>query len=208
LPKPLHLLAIAALSFASLVAGPARADSTIVIVRHAEKPAQGLGQLSCQGFNRALALAPLLLSRYGTPVAIYAPNPGVKKRDQGVDYAYVRPLATIEPLAVRVGMPVDLDSSMSDIGPLADRILAAPPGTQFVAWEHHLAESLARSLLQKLGADPSLVPHWKNADYDSIYVVHVAEDLHGARRASFSLERQGLDGQPQVCSDGPQAGHP
>jgi hypothetical protein len=61
----------------------AHADTTIVIVRHGEKPAQGLGQLSCRGLNRSLALAPVLLSRYGTPVAIYAPNPAVKKADKG-----------------------------------------------------------------------------------------------------------------------------
>ena len=78
---------------------PACADVTIVIVRHGEKPAQGLGQLSCQGLNRALALPRVLLSRYGDPVAIYAPNPAVQKLDKGVPYAYVRPLATIERLA-------------------------------------------------------------------------------------------------------------
>ncbi len=29
---------------------------TLVFVRHGEKPAQGYGQLNCQGLNRALAL--------------------------------------------------------------------------------------------------------------------------------------------------------
>src|ERR1700727_2627529 len=31
------------------------AATTIVLVRHAEKPEDGLGQLNCQGLNRALA---------------------------------------------------------------------------------------------------------------------------------------------------------
>lgn len=61
---------------------PACADTTIIIVRHGEKPAQGLGQLTCQGLNRALALPAVLLSRYGNPVAIYAPNPAIKKIDK------------------------------------------------------------------------------------------------------------------------------
>ena len=32
------------------------AAETIVFVRHGEKPEAGLGQLNCQGLNRALAL--------------------------------------------------------------------------------------------------------------------------------------------------------
>lgn len=59
------------LLIASLMNLNALADSTIVILRHGEKPGRGLGQLSCQGLNRALALPPILLSRYGVPVAIY-----------------------------------------------------------------------------------------------------------------------------------------
>ena len=103
---------------------PACADVTIVIVRHGEKPAQGLGQLSCQGLNRALALPRVLLSRYGDPVAIYAPNPAVQKLDKGVPYAYVRPLATIEPLAIRAGLPIKINFGMADIAALARQLLA------------------------------------------------------------------------------------
>src|SRR5215471_6020271 len=95
------------------------ADSTIVILRHGEKPALGLGQLSCQGLNRALALPRILLSRYGVPVAIYAPNPSVKKEDRGTAYAYVRPLATVEPLAISTGLPLMLDWSMTEVATLA-----------------------------------------------------------------------------------------
>jgi hypothetical protein len=39
------------------------ADTTIVIVRHGEKPPAGLGQLSCQGLNRALALSQVLFEK-------------------------------------------------------------------------------------------------------------------------------------------------
>jgi hypothetical protein len=111
----------------------AGADTTIVIVRHGEKPAQGLGQLTCQGLNRSLALAPLLLSRYGKPVAIYAPNPALLKKDNGIPYAYVRPLATIEPLAIQAGLPVNIEWGMTDIEPLAAQILSSP-SEHVVAW--------------------------------------------------------------------------
>lgn len=176
-----------------------RADSTIVIVRHGEKPAQGLGQLSCQGLNRSLALAPVLLSRYGVPVAIYAPNPAVKKIDKGIPYAYIRPLATIEPLAIRVGLPVNVDWGMADVTPLAEALLARAEGTQIVAWEHHLAEKLAKHLLAELDGNPAEVPDWGDADFDSIYVVRVAGQDKD-RHATFTHENEGLNGLSANCS--------
>jgi len=36
------------------------AEETIVFFRHGEKPSAGLGQLTCQGLNRALALPDVL----------------------------------------------------------------------------------------------------------------------------------------------------
>ena len=56
----------------------------IVLIRHAEKPAEGY-RLSCQGVNRANALPPVLYAKFGLPVVIYvrkaiAPNtPGCNK---------------------------------------------------------------------------------------------------------------------------------
>ena len=179
---------------ALLLLQPAYADTTIVLLRHGEKPAQGLGQLSCQGFNRSLALAPLLLANYGKPVAIYAPNPGAKKIDSGQAYAYIRPLATIEPFAISVGMPVNLDYGMMQVGELAKELLARNEGTQIVAWEHHLAAKLARVLLMAQGANAELVPDWNDSDFDSIYIVHVAGQL-----ATFSLEHQGLNNLSASC---------
>jgi len=184
---------------ACLLSQMANADSTIVIVRHGEKPAQGLGQLSCHGLNRSLALAPVLLSRYGKPVAIYAPNPAVKKIDKGVAYAYVRPLVTIEPLAIRVGLPVNIDWGMADITHLEQALLAQPDGTQVVAWEHHFGEDLARHLLTAAGGDPASVPKWSDADFDSIYVVRVSGSEKG-RRTTFTHENEGLNNLSNDCA--------
>ena len=183
-----------------------QADTTIVIVRHGEKPAEGLGQITCQGLNRSLALAPLLLSRYGNPTAIYAPNPALKKLDKRIPYAYVRPLATIEPLAIRAGLPVNVEWGISDIEPLANKILTAPKGIHVVAWEHHWGESLARHLLTRLGGNPDEVPRWGDSDFDSIFVVSVSETE--PRRESFAHEQQGHNGLSENCSEGPQRAHP
>ena len=169
-------------------------QTTTLIIRHGEKPALGFGQLDCRGLNRSLALAPLLLARYGRPQAIYAPNPAQLKTDKGVAYAYVRPLATVEPLAVRAGLPIGIEWGMTEVDALASHLAAAGPGVRVVAWEHHWAETLARRLLEHLGGDPAVVPTWADDDFDSIYVIR--SDAAGAR---FSRERQGLDGLPETC---------
>lgn len=189
------LLACGGMLFTAL----AGADTTIVIVRHGEKPVQGLGQLSCKGLNRSLALPAVLLSRYGNPLAIYAPNPAVKKADKGVAYAYVRPLATIEPLAIQAGLPVNVDWGMKDIEQLASQLLAQPEGTVIVAWEHHYGEKLARHLLATLGADPAEVPSWEDADFDSIFVIRITAGAQGGRHATFKREQQGLNDLPAKC---------
>ena len=81
-------------------------QQTIVFVRHGEKPPEGLGQIDCQGLNRALALPQVLAKQYGKPDVIFAPDPRQRVRDQGQQYNYIRPLATIEPTAIRFGKPV------------------------------------------------------------------------------------------------------
>ena len=192
------------LSALLLSAGLAQAQpapqTTVVILRHAEKPEAGLGQLNCKGLNRALALAPLLLSRYGRPNAIYAPNPAQPKNDKGILYAYIRPLATIEPTAVRAGLPVQIAHGMEAIQPLAAQLLAQPPGLYFVAWEHHWAQTLARSLVATFGGNSADVPVWDDADFDSLYVLRLRQDAQGRRSVDFRHEQQNLNALPEECS--------
>jgi len=180
------------------------ADETIVFVRHAEKPAQGLGQLTCQGLNRAMALPAVLHAQFGKPAAIFAPNPSPRKKDQGVPYNYIRPLATIEPTAVQDGLPVNVDIGFTDTALLRAALLVPEytNATVFVAWEHHLAVKAARELLGQFGGDASIAPNWAENDFDSIYVVRVSTDASGKRKASFEVKHEGLDGLPDQC---PQA---
>lgn len=177
------------------------ATETIVMVRHGEKPAEGLGQLNCQGLNRALALPKVLLAKFGPPAAIFAPNPGIKKKDYGVEYAYIRPLATIEPTAIRVGLPVNTQWSFDDIEPLKAALTAAElkRATVFVAWEHHLLAKAARELLTSLGGDAKAVPAWAGDDFDSIYVIRLSEEADGQKTVSFAVDKQGLNNLSTTC---------
>jgi hypothetical protein len=87
---------------------------------------------------------------------------------------------------------------MEDITQLAEVLLTHSDGTQVVAWEHHLAEKLAKHLLAILGGDPAEVPDWGNADFDSIYIVRVTGHDKN-RRATFSHEDEGLNDLPDSC---------
>ena len=168
---------------------------TIVLIRHGEKPPGGLGQLDRRGLARSLALPPVLKSKFGKPDFIFAPNPQQQKADRGTPYDYVRPLATVEPTAIRFGMPVNTQFGARDIKRLQGELVQPryQDSTIFIAWEHKLAEVLARSLVS-LGMPPHpSITKWKDDDFDSIYVVRLARQ-DGKLRTSFSLDRQGLDG--------------
>jgi hypothetical protein len=176
------------------------AVETIVFVRHGEKPDGGLGQLTCQGLNRALALPAVIARMFGKPDAIFAPNPSIQKRDEGKPYYYVRPLATIEPTAIAFGLPVDVSIGAFDTERLRTTLEDPAYRTKLilVAWEHHEIETMVRALLASSGGDASAVPGWEDDDFDSIYLVNIfwSED---AAKATFERTREHLDGQPTSC---------
>ena len=192
--------AVLILASTIMFSGQAQADATIVMLRHGEKPAQGLGQLTCQGLNRALALPKVLLKKFGPPTAIFAPNPA-GKQDYGVEYAYIRPLATIEPTAIQVGLPVNVQWRFDEIEPLQATLTASAfkDATVFVAWEHHLLEKAARQLLTSLGGDANAVPVWPGDDFDSLYVFRIKEDGAGKKTVRFSVDKQGLNQLKRSC---------
>ena len=180
-------------------AAPAPVE-TIVLLRHGEKPPLGLGQLDCQGLNRALALPTVIRQMFGRPDAVFAPNPAVAKIDAGRLYDYVRPLATIEPTAIAFGLPVDASIGVQDVATLQQR-LDAPPyrnALVLVAWEHHELVTLARALLAAHGAAAGAVPAWRGDDFDSLYVIRITQTGNGTT-AAFEQRREGLDGQPAAC---------
>ncbi len=193
--------------FASAIPGVRSASAaddakveTIVLIRHGEKPAAGLGQLSCQGLNRALALPAVIRKIFGKPAAIFAPNPAEQKPDNGTMYDYVRPLATVEPTAIAFGLPIHADIGQLRIDDLRQQLdlLVYHDAFVLVGWEHHELVPLAQALLQEHGGDPKLVPKWNDNDFDSIYVLKIGRS-GGATTASFEVTHEGLNGQPASC---------
>jgi hypothetical protein len=174
---------------------------TIVLLRHGEKPEGGLGQLNCQGLNRALALPQVIAKEFGKPDFIFAPDPSDQKKDSGEFYDYVRPLATIEPTAIKFGLPVDASIGVSH----ADRLEAALEKRRYynavviVAWEHNDIVTIARDLLSANGGDATRVPEeWPGDDFDSLFIITIAR-IGTSTNASFARKHEGLDGQPIDC---------
>lgn len=167
---------------------------TLVIIRHGEKPKGGLGQLTCKGLNRALALPDVLAAKFGTPNYLFAPDPAQKVDDYTLGgYSYVRPLATIEPTAVRLGMSVNTQLGYKQIDKLQKEVLESKyaSSTIFIAWEHYYEQKFAEALVKKFGGDPHQVPEWKNDDYEMIYVIRLTRAA-GKTTVSFNVDHEDL----------------
>jgi hypothetical protein len=199
LVRPLCTLALLC-GFVSAHAADYTEVERIVLLRHGEKPPAGLGQLNCQGLNRALALPAVLTGKFGKADAIFAPNPSKQKPDQGTLYDYIRPLATIEPTAIQLGLPVNTDIGFDETDRLASALLQPRyrKALIFVAWEHTEAATLAGRLLGQFGGDPHSVPKWKGNDFDSLYVVELRRQ-GDKTTAQLHVEKQGLDGLSTSC---------
>lgn len=174
------------------------AVETIVCVRHGEKPHGGLGQLTCRGLNRALALPNVLLGKYGAPQYIFAPNPA-EKVDPGM-YYYVRPLATIEPTAIRCGLPVNTEFGYTQIGDLEKELQKSKyqHAVVFIAWEHGLLDRFAKNLVKDNGGDPAQVPGWTNSEYDFIFLIKITHTAKGDS-VTFTLDHEGLNNLSDNC---------
>ena len=190
----LTVLCIVVFCMGGLHAVATAQEETIVAIRHGEKPPAGLGQLNCRGLNRALAL-PKVLARYGKPDLIYAPNPAVKVVDANhVPFSYVRPLITIAPTAIQLGMPVNTQIGFTDIAKLRKELTrpANAHALVFVAWEHLMLNKFAQQMIKRYGKDPSVVPDWPNNDYDRIYVFRITH-TGGKQELTFTMDHQHLD---------------
>ena len=181
----------------------AQATETIAFLRHGEKPPAGLGQINCQGLNRALKLPGALAAlfpqpAFAKPAAIFVPNPSVREEDHGVMYDYVRPLATIAPTAVELEMPINTQFAYDDVDGLTEELDKGDyrDALVLVAWEHRMADKAVRKLIKDHGGDPDAVPKWDRDDFDSVYVVTI-DRTRGS--ATFSKKSQGLNGQLHAC---------
>jgi hypothetical protein len=172
----------------------APATETIILIRHGEKTTSELGQLNIRGLNRSLALPQVLIGKYGKPTHIFAPDPADDISTLTHKYAYIRPLATIEPTAIYLGMPVNCQIGFLDIHKLQTE-LAKPQyakGTIFIAWEHGMEDLFAKDIMATYSGSDSMVPDWPGNDYDSIFVIRITRSDHHAS-ATFTKDTEGLN---------------
>lgn len=136
-------------------AGLAAQDTTVVLIRHAERQSvlDGDSPLAEAGLQRARALVPLLAGY--RPSALYASE--LKRTQQ-----------TLAPTATRLGL-VPFVRSKDGTGALAGEILRSRRGqTVIVCWHHDLMKKLARALGVK-----GPVPYWSLYTYDRLWIVTV-----------------------------------
>lgn len=195
------VLAFVVVVAAATAAASEPGEQLIVMVRHGEKPDRGLGQLTCAGLQRSLRLPAWLAANFPTPNAIFAPNPAVKATEihgDGRRYDYVRPLLTIAPTAIRLGMSIDTQLPFNDPGLLADTLLAPDyrNAVIYVAWEHAQILNATKVILRRLGSD-ALVPDWPNSDYDTVFVFRINWDEGPI--VDFEVTQQVLGELPNTC---------
>ncbi|WP_054900016.1 histidine phosphatase family protein [Pseudomonas sp. NBRC 111131] len=184
-------------------AQPVDGTQTLVFLRHAEKPGEGLGQLNCQGLNRALDLATLLPERFGKADYVFAANPSRHVEEGRGDqrYSYIRPLMTITPSAIRLGLPVNIDFGADDTDELAEELLSDKyrNATVYTAWSHGYLPELINAVADKaLGDERVITEEWNADDFDTLYVLTLTWHDGKASLLSRNL-RQGLNGGEHSC---------
>ena len=195
---------LATATFASVAttgstSAPTATTETIVFLRHGEKPSGGYGQLTCQGLQRALALPPVLTGRFGAAQAVFAPNPVPQVDDAAGNFDYVRPLATIEPTAIALGLPVHAQIGYTNVAALQNAVLdnAYASATLFVAWEHVTLQAVVQRIMDAYDSGVT-VPAWPSGDFDSLYLVRLT-NAGGTITAQFEHDFEGLNNLPATC---------
>jgi hypothetical protein len=109
-------------------------------------------------------------------------------------------LATIEPTAIRCGLPVDTEYGFKDIVGLENELQKEEyqGATVFVAWEHTLLDDFVKNVVKTYGGDPAQVPGWKREDFDSIFVLKVTR-VGGQVSCAFSVDHEGLNNLSDNC---------
>ena len=176
---------------------------TLVFLRHAEKPAGGLGQLNCQGLNRAMNLASVLPEKFGKADFVFAANPtrNVEEGELDNSYSYIRPLMTISPSAIKLGLPVNIEFSANDTSELADELLHDKYHNSIIytAWSHgYLPELINKVAREAVGSKQSITEDWESGDFDSMYVLTLT--WHNGKATLQSQHyKQGLDNGQESC---------
>ena len=201
------LLAVSALTLSlessQIRAQPVDGTQTLIFLRHAEKPEGGLGQLNCQGLNRAIELSTLLPEKFGKADYVFAANPtrNVEEGELDNSYSYIRPLMTISPAAIKLGLPVNIEFSANDTSDLARELTEDKyhNATIYTAWSHgYLPELINKVAGNAVGEKQTITDDWASGDFDSLYVLTLTWHNGKASLQSHSY-KQGLDNGKATC---------
>ncbi|MFD9794266.1 hypothetical protein ACFWXK_25325 [Streptomyces sp. NPDC059070] len=137
--------------------GAAGADTTVMIIRHGEKPGGGepgrdedgtrdKKSLTARGWRRARALPGLFVAAPGRPAAPL-PRPATlfAAADTGPHAGAHRMRQTVAPLAAAVHERVDVSITEGQESRLAAAALSAP-GPVLICWEHSRIPAIVRAL--------------------------------------------------------------
>jgi broad specificity phosphatase PhoE len=145
-------------------------NARILLMRHAEKSADPMDpHLSSDGYARAAKLAEYIPGTLGAPQFLFATS--ISKHS-------VRPIETIEPLAAKIGVPIDSTYADQDYGALASQLLsdqrfADASSLIVVCWHHGNIPSMACALRANDGSYPD---PWDPQVFNQILVLSFSGD--------------------------------
>lgn len=145
----------------------------LILLRHAEKPnadddgvnirgTPDANELSVRGWQRSGALARLFApggGEYGVPKALFAERPCEAHPSR-------RCISTLQPLAERLGLRLDLSFRRGEEAELA-HALARREGLALAAWDHRHLGRIAQALLGCAGISPQ---DWSEEVFDRFWI--------------------------------------
>lgn len=170
----LALLAVCMPCLTSAQAQPAQnylANNTVLIVRHAEKPAEGAG-LTPMGEARAQLYAKYFrpFQEEGLSISVDCLYAGADSKNS------IRPRLTLEPLSKATGLPLHLNVGTKDPEALVHELKTEAHGQNpLIAWRH----GEIPALLTAFGVAPEkVIPNgkWPDDIFDWVIVITTGPD--------------------------------
>lgn len=141
------------------------APAQVIIIRHAEKPAEG-NELNEQGWQRAHAL-PAFFAKFERPVALFA---GAPNKPGGS----IRSIQTLMPLAEQLGMSIHTEIKKLEISTLVNVVLSTKEfdgRTVVICWEHSVIPAMV-----KLFGATTAPDFWADEVYDRAWILKFTSD--------------------------------
>jgi hypothetical protein len=141
----------------------------VLIIRHAEKPADDSVDLSPRGKERAKALHKLFKKSASRPKPLPTPDFIFATKDSKRSY---RPRETVTPLAKKLELKINDDFANDDFAKLAQELFSNPKyagKTVLICWHHGKIPKLAARLHA-----PGVPKDWKDTVFDRVWRIDYA----------------------------------